>query len=848
MMSLQGRPRSYAKQAAERFNSFVRKALPRYVIDSLAASLEPGVNLKHVQIIKVDPGSCILYLVSTKAHPFLRFIEDEQLMKIFEANYNLVVNSPDREENQRWFDDIVWKKYSTIQEENLNSFLSDLLSLQSFRSIVQEVIDNQQREQRRLFQSWMNRARRELEKISKTRKELSKEERTTCHELPDIPTQPIPTDIIVLDPKSADYQSALQRAQGVSFNVSCIKKINMPERLKRFNQYKKSLSTEYQGEKEVFHGTKMISSGNSIARNGPDLSIAPAHGRVWGHGFYTASDARTSEGYSGAQGCLLLCRIAPGNMRHMQSGDGSLTAAALSALNPPYNSVTNPSNWHIMFHPDSVLVEYIIDHGQDPDGLSPQERLRLVAQQNAKKKRDTDELRRKNRYNEVLSQMAMCNYFENVCIRIANMRELPANADMATIMEHFENECRQFDSKAPVYEKKGEFLKQMRGNQVVMLKGGTGIGKSVWICQWCFDNILSSEGKYSSLPVAVLVPRKAIALGLSDYVSKIRGVKVGEEIGVGTHDYFAFGPSTQIAFFTYGFFQAMTTGQNFSNWGMIIMDEAHERVADADVLLSRVADECRRRQDDFKVLIMSATIDLEDFSSKFTEKFRINIPTITIDGIKYPIEVIWHDGIPWDPFGEGAVNELVIETLRIFNQEVGNILVFLPTVQNVDDCVSVAKGMLVHDDSTSIFGLYSAIDDTDRKQIETFDQNRENANRRFICFATNVAEAGITIPNITAVIDTGREISMTYNLLLRTNVGTMAWISKASHMQRRGRAGRTAPGRCYNLFSQSDFETMEDYSVPAVMRINCESLLLGLIANGKSFEILIEHETYRIIY
>lgn len=89
---------------------------------------------------------------------------------------------------------------------------------------------------------------------------------------------------------------------------------------------------------------------------------------------------------------------------------------------------------------------------------------------------------------------------------------------------------------------------------------------------------------------------------------------------------------------------------------------------------------------------------------------------------------------------------------------------------------------------------------------------------------------------------------MTYNLLLRTNVGTMAWISKASHMQRRGRAGRTAPGRCYNLFSQSDFETMEDYSVPAVMRINCESLLLGLIANGKSFEILIEHETYRIIY
>ncbi len=89
----------------------------------------------------------------------------------------------------------------------------------------------------------------------------------------------------------------------------------------------------------------------------------------------------------------------------------------------------------------------------------------------------------------------------------------------------------------------------------------------------------------------------------------------------------------------------------------------------------------------------------------------------------------------------------------------------------------------------------------------------------------------MTIPGITAVVETGRELSMTYDLNLKCNVGKIAWISQASQIQRRGRAGRTAPGRCYCMYSKDDFDNkMPPYSEPAVLKMNCDSFFLNILS------------------
>jgi HrpA-like RNA helicase len=134
----------------------------------------------------------------------------------------------------------------------------------------------------------------------------------------------------------------------------------------------------------------------------------------------------------------------------------------------------------------------------------------------------------------------------------------------------------------------------------------------------------------------------------------------------------------------------------------------------------------------------------------------------------------------------------------------------------------------------AVMPLFASLDEEGRNAVVDFCSLPQNKNRRMICFSTNVAEAGITIPGVVAVVETGREISMTYDYVSKVNVGSVAWISKASQIQRRGRAGRTAPGRCYCMYSEDDFASkMPMYSEPPVQKINLESFYLGLVANGK---------------
>ena len=291
----------------------------------------------------------------------------------------------------------------------------------------------------------------------------------------------------------------------------------------------------------------------------------------------------------------------------------------------------------------------------------------------------------------------------------------------------------------------------------------------------------------------------------------------------------------------------------------MILDEAHERNPEADQLLLRLSYACGHRPE-FKFVVMSATIDVSIFAKRvqfgidsyraetltspslFTSKFPSfqqytgSCPVIEVPGVTYPVEDIWWNGQTWDPSADSAVTSLCIETLRVFTHEgTGNILVFLSTVRSVDECVEKMKSLLVHDKFATVLPLYARLNDQERGNVVQFCANPANAKKRMICFSTNVAEAGVTIPGITAVIETGREMNMTYDVALKATIGKIDWISQASQRQRRGRAGRTAPGRCYCMYSEQDFKSnMPEYSEPAVKKMNCESFYLGLAVSGKS--------------
>lgn len=212
-----------------------------------------------------------------------------------------------------------------------------------------------------------------------------------------------------------------------------------------------------------------------------------------------------------------------------------------------------------------MCVEYIIDHGTDSDGASQEQILHHQAYLKATAERDLKEIQREMELVKYQSQQAMCDYFTAVCEKISTGVPALTDININYLQRKFDIERQQFEQKLPMYARKGQFLHLLRHHQAVVLKGGTGIGKTVTVPQWCYDDILCAEDAAgaSTIAVAVLVPRKAIAEGLAAYIAKVRNVRVGEEVGLGTGDYCKLGPNSRISFFTYGFFAAITKNDKY---------------------------------------------------------------------------------------------------------------------------------------------------------------------------------------------------------------------------------------------------------------------------------------------
>ena len=272
--------------------------------------------------------------------------------------------------------------------------------------------------------------------------------------------------------------------------------------------------------------------------------------------------------------------------------------------------------------------------------------------------------------------------------------------------------------------------------------------------QWVFDNYLALRERV--MPVVVLVPRRAIAEGLSQYISKVRGCELGQEVGLGMGGAAFMSADSRIIFMTYGFFLGVSQGsQHFDKWGAIILDEAHERKAEADKLLPSLAAACKARPD-FKAVIMSATIEPKVFIDNLKSNgVPGNVPTIDVPGVTFPVDDVWWEGDDsWDPQADGAMQDLALESIRVYLQEkTGNVLVFVSTLAAVRQLVEDLSSMMKHDPECQVMGLYAALTEDERDEVVNFtdlSKYPQNKDKRLICVSTNVAEAGVTIKGETA--------------------------------------------------------------------------------------------------
>jgi len=364
----------------------------------------------------------------------------------------------------------------------------------------------------------------------------------------------------------------------------------------------------------------------------------------------------------------------------------------------------------------------------------------------------------------------------------------------------------------PITGHKDTIIDNIIRHQVIIIAGDTGSGKTTQLPKMCLE-ALPGNG----LLIGCTQPRRIAASTVASRVAEELGV-AGDLVGykIRFHDYTT--PATKIKFMTDGVLLAETRQDRLlSRYGVIIVDEAHERSLNIDFLLGYLKQLLARRKD-LKLIITSATIDTAAFARHFN-----NAPVIKVSGRTFPVTVRYHPPED-DASGEktGELEHTVQTVYELFTHEAkGDILVFLPTERDIRDCCQLLEKKIPQAVVLPIFGRLPA---GDQKRIF------QNFNQVKIVVATNVAETSVTVPGIRYVVDSGLARISYYNVRAKTTSLPVSRISRASCDQRKGRCGRIAPGLCIRLYSEEDYNDRPEYTLPEVKRSNLAEVILQMIS------------------
>lgn len=385
-------------------------------------------------------------------------------------------------------------------------------------------------------------------------------------------------------------------------------------------------------------------------------------------------------------------------------------------------------------------------------------------------------------------------------------------------------ECQRLALALPMYARREDIISLVRDNQVCVILGETGSGKSTQMVQYLYQTGFAGNGL-----IVCTQPRKVAAISLATHVSKELASSVGQIVGYQVGMQCKKTGVTKVLFVTdHILLNECLKDRELRQYSCIIIDEAHERSIYTDLLLGMIK-QCLRKRPKLKVIITSATIDPDTFVNYFGGPDKC--PVLKVSGRTFPVDVVWEAEMESDSFFpedyESKALEKAIDLHNKTGVEDGDILVFLTSPVETENCVEQFKKR-INSNNFQCLQLHGRLKAEEQQLV--FEPNRPN--HRKIVFATNSAETSITIPGIKFVIDTGVVKEMRFDPKKNMNSLDVVPVSQSSANQRKGRAGRTSSGICYRLYSEKDFEHMETSGSPEILRIQVSQAMLKLLDLG----------------
>ncbi|MCG6199787.1 ATP-dependent RNA helicase HrpA [Psychromonas antarctica] len=369
----------------------------------------------------------------------------------------------------------------------------------------------------------------------------------------------------------------------------------------------------------------------------------------------------------------------------------------------------------------------------------------------------------------------------------------------------------------PVSQKKDEIAEAIRDNQVVIIAGETGSGKTTQIPKICLE-----LGRGVSGLIGHTQPRRLAARTVATRIAEELNSELGETVGYRVRFTDKVSEQSYIKLMTDGILLAEIQNDRFlSQYDTIIIDEAHERSLNIDFLLGYLKQLLPRRPD-LKVIITSATIDPERFATHFCDRHGKKAPIIEVSGRTFPVETLYR---PLEEYAGGDQIEGIfnaVDELQRLGR--GDILIFMNGEREIRDTAEALNRRNLRD--TEVLPLFA--------RLSVAEQNRIFQSHRGlrIVLATNVAETSLTIPGIKYVIDTGTVRISRYSFRTKVQRLPIEPISQASANQRMGRCGRVSDGVCIRLYDQDDLQSRPEFTDPEILRTNLSSVILQMLSLG----------------
>lgn len=379
----------------------------------------------------------------------------------------------------------------------------------------------------------------------------------------------------------------------------------------------------------------------------------------------------------------------------------------------------------------------------------------------------------------------------------------------------------------PIYKSEREFIDYFTNNTVTILTGETGSGKTTQI-----PKILLSH-KLIPQQVVITQPRRVAAISIAHRVSEELNTTIGDVVGYSVRFQEKSSKYTKIKYVTDGMLvRECILDPLLTKYSVVIIDEVHERSVHTDILLAILkglisGDE--KKRPDLKVVIMSATFNAKKFLDYFNTKAFISVM-----GRTFPVKVynVIKENASYIDMALSCVMQIIMDD----NMEYGDILVFLPGQEDIEDL-----SLLLLERKQKLFEMYN---NQNKKKIfevyQLFSSMPYEAqmkvflpsSKRKVILATNIAETSITIKNVKYIVDTGKFKIRKFFHNTNTDTLTIADITKNSALQRAGRAGRDSEGACFRLYSKEKYNSFNEYNEPEILRINLRNVILELMAIG----------------